>query len=574
MDDGWTAKRGEGMSHYRRLISYIYAYEGSVKGKNIGYAKIEIRGGQCRIQANVKHVYVGGGEIGVYLLTPGEELLLGRIFIRNGAGEYRTQVNPDDIDGSGCRIDQCYGLTIHDVENAWQCWTTIWEDAVAQTAELELADVTAENQRKIDEEQRTANETEANQIDEGEIHKNQIDEKETNENEINEKKNNEPEIDENEIEVEQPEADQPEPDQPNEGQSEMTASENLTQDQADLDENSEQMDADLVEQTDLVETDETVEQKPENENPQNLEEQGAEFIHAELPISSEIERELNAQEERQANSTQNTLSQVDTVARLMAGIRTAISGSGTASGLLSSAIRTVQNVAMENNFGDVIQNERDSELSKSDLLDSQKSESKKQEKNVLEEKLKERWKETKKNAPQEGEHSKNTQKNDEKNQKNDDKKREKKPAETEPFPELENSDFLRELDRLERENNGADHLWQQLQRRYVRVLAFDYEKGCEILSIRPQDIGLLPREIWHYGNNSFLLHGYYNYRHLILARMNNPQGPYRYLLGVPGHYFSNEKYLASMFGFPHFVLARKQPDQDGRFGYWYTEIRL
>ena len=77
------------MSHYRRLISYIYAYEGSVKGKNIGYAKIEIRGGQCRIQANVKHVYVGGGEIGVYLLTPGEELLLGRIFIRNGAGEYR-----------------------------------------------------------------------------------------------------------------------------------------------------------------------------------------------------------------------------------------------------------------------------------------------------------------------------------------------------------------------------------------------------------------------------------------------------------------------------------------------------
>ena len=330
-----------------------------------------------------------------------------------------------------------------------------------------------------------------------------------------------------------------------------------------------------------------------------------------LPISSEIERELTAQEKRQdeaapwgemnetltvlseenlkkesygkedlkkeeqsamqENSTQNTLGQVDTVARLMAGIRTAISGNGTASGLLSSAIRTVQNVAMENNFGNDIPNEMDAEISQSG---TPKSESQKPERNVLEEKLKERWKETKKNTLQEGENSKNTQKNDDKNQKNDDKKREKKPAETEPFPELENSDFLRELDRLERENNGADHLWKQLQHRYVRVLAFDYEKGCEILSIRPQDIGLLPREIWHYGNNSFLLHGYYNYRHLILARMNNPQGPYRYLLGVPGHYFSNEKYLASMFGFPHFVLARKQPDQDGRFGYWYTEIRL
>jgi hypothetical protein len=559
------------MSHYRRLISYIYAYEGSVKGKNIGYAKIEIRGGQCRIQANVKHVYVGGGEIGVYLLTPGEELLLGRIFIRNGAGEYRTQVNPDNIDGSGCRIDQCYGLTIHDVENAWQCWTTIWEDAVAQTAELELADVTAENQRKIDEEQKNASRIEENQSEEERM----------------EVKQSEP----------KPEVDSAQREEENDAGETASETKNLPDhaDQKYADQSSEGLENPEV---------------SEDQSQQNPVDQ-TDVDDERLPISSEIERELTAQEKRQdeaapwgkmnetltvlseenlkkesygkedlkkeeqsamqANSTQNTLGQVDTVARLMAGIRTAISGNGTASGLLSSAIRTVQNVAMENNFGNDIPNEMDAEISQSG---TPKSESQKPERNVLEEKLKERWKETKKNTLQEGENSKNTQKNDDKNQKNDDKKREKKPAETEPFPELENSDFLRELDRLERENNGADHLWKQLQHRYVRVLAFDYEKGCEILSIRPQDIGLLPREIWHYGNNSFLLHGYYNYRHLILARMNNPQGPYRYLLGVPGHYFSNEKYLASMFGFPHFVLARKQPDQDGRFGYWYTEIRL
>ena len=39
-------------------------------------------------------------------------------------------------------------------------------------------------------------------------------------------------------------------------------------------------------------------------------------------------------------------------------------------------------------------------------------------------------------------------------------------------------------------------------------------------------------------------------------------------------YTSNEKYMASMFGFPHFVLAQKQPTGNGRFGYWYTDIRL
>ena len=28
------------MANYRRLISYIYAYEGGTKGKNVGFAKI------------------------------------------------------------------------------------------------------------------------------------------------------------------------------------------------------------------------------------------------------------------------------------------------------------------------------------------------------------------------------------------------------------------------------------------------------------------------------------------------------------------------------------------------------
>lgn len=145
------------------------------------------------------------------------------------------------------------------------------------------------------------------------------------------------------------------------------------------------------------------------------------------------------------------------------------------------------------------------------------------------------------------------------------------------WAELEDEEVLRLLEQKEQEAKARmnpSSLWSRLQRNYSKVLAFDYDHGCEILSIKPQDIGILPREIWVYGNNSFLLHGYYNYRHLILARLENPKGRPRYLLGVPGHYYSNEKYMASMFGFPHFVLARKQPDQDGRFGYWYTDIRL
>ena len=129
---------------------------------------------------------------------------------------------------------------------------------------------------------------------------------------------------------------------------------------------------------------------------------------------------------------------------------------------------------------------------------------------------------------------------------------------------------LHELD------DGCSHqrMWARLRRKYPKILAFDYEPGCEILTIKPQDIGLLPREAWIFGNNSFLLHGYYSYRYLILARLENPDGEPRYLLGVPGHYSSNEKYMASMFGFSDFIMSKKQPSGDDCFGYWYTDVRV
>ena len=71
------------MADYRRLISYIYEYEGKQKGKNVGFAKLEARNGQCRINVNVKRIYMGGNAIGVYLLgTGGRETFLGNVFVR------------------------------------------------------------------------------------------------------------------------------------------------------------------------------------------------------------------------------------------------------------------------------------------------------------------------------------------------------------------------------------------------------------------------------------------------------------------------------------------------------------
>ena len=61
---------------------------------------------------------------------------------------------------------------------------------------------------------------------------------------------------------------------------------------------------------------------------------------------------------------------------------------------------------------------------------------------------------------------------------------------------------------------------------------------------------------------------------IIISTIGGNKKKARYLLGVPGHYYSSEKYMATMFGFPNFVLSRRQPVGDGRFGYWYTDLRI
>ena len=53
-------------------------------------------------------------------------------------------------------MEECCGLTLHETDSAWRAYTTIWEDAVAHAAEVELADVTAEKVREQEAEKEEA----------------------------------------------------------------------------------------------------------------------------------------------------------------------------------------------------------------------------------------------------------------------------------------------------------------------------------------------------------------------------------------------------------------------------------
>ena len=452
------------MSAYHRLISYIYAYEGGIKGKNTGFAKLETRGTSCRIQVSVRRVFAGGSPIGVYLLAGQEEIRIGTLFVRGGNGEFRAVVNCENIEGSGCNMEECCGLTLHETDSAWRAYTTIWEDAVAHAAEVELADVTAEKVREQEAEKEEATrklaENVSGEVNSASVGKEKLDEA----SELT--RSGEMESQDTSTETEKKEAvninetdfgiSQPQPEKLEDSNLEIFEDTETMEAVPDISETSDHQEAEVVRE-----------------------------VQMETPQESSQESNQEAQTETPKESFQESYQEAQTEAR---------------------------------------------------RKDSQES-----------------TREVRKEAPPDSppDHQEAFQ-SDSQNQK-----------QPQPDSSKESS-----------KEDPAETLWDRLRVAYPKVTAFECADGCEILVIKPQDIGLLPRENWVYGNNSFLLHGYYNYRYLILARLGKSGERGRYILGVPGHYGNNEKYMAAMFGFDRFVRSTRQPPRDSRFGYWYTDLNF
>ena len=459
------------MTDYRRLISYIYEYEGKQKGKNVGFAKLEARNGQCRINVNVKRIYMGGNAIGAYLLgTGGRETFLGNVFVRGGNGEFRANVDTKNVEGTGTGLDTYFGLSVHDVKNSWRCYKTIWEDALAaeegNTGENPVLSVPKFTAEMLPEAEKEMTPQAVSKV-----------------------------VKEIEAEIAKEE--------------ERREQEEKTAHAAELrDEAQETEEASSVQGETTVQDDAEKDEKPKQE--ENSEEHGMVYLSEETEEIDQAEEKTD----RAEITEQPEESRQDPMRSMKNATQNPVGGQPVMSKSASSAETQTQITAPASAAP----------------------------------------------CPSQSQNSQTARTN----------------AAPAPMvsPELENPEVLRYLQETEDLAADPEKLWEELKKSYPKIQPFEYEDGCDILTIRPQDIGKLPRECWIHGNNSFLLHGYYNFRYLILVKLGGNKKKARYLLGVPGHYYSSEKYMATMFGFPNFVLSRRQPVGDGRFGYWYTDLRI
>lgn len=106
--------------------------------------------------------------------------------------------------------------------------------------------------------------------------------------------------------------------------------------------------------------------------------------------------------------------------------------------------------------------------------------------------------------------------------------------------------------------------WEVMKKKYPILYPFCGQGPY--VSIKPVDLQLLNSKYHHLSNNSFLMHNFYRYKHLILGEYAWEKGNFFYV-GVPGEFVKKEQNTAAMFGFEGY-------EHSGELGYYLYRVEL
>ena len=134
---------------------------------------------------------------------------------------------------------------------------------------------------------------------------------------------------------------------------------------------------------------------------------------------------------------------------------------------------------------------------------------------------------------------------------------------------VEEPDICREMTEIREETIEACEKSEEPEK--------EISKRIRIHKIQRHELSRLARCDWNLSNNQFLLHGYYNYRHLGLVE--NEEG---WKLGVPGIWHEQEERSARIFGFGEFLpieeteisLQPEEKNDEEPFGYWCRKVKM
>lgn len=130
------------MSAYQRFISYIYAYSSEGKGRNVGFAKVEIRGEQKRIGISLKGIYgIEQMQTAIFWRSGRrvELLTFGNISIYAGNAQAQYILNNDLFREYGRGLEDASGIIICPDKEETHAYVTVWDEEEFDLSMMEAA---------------------------------------------------------------------------------------------------------------------------------------------------------------------------------------------------------------------------------------------------------------------------------------------------------------------------------------------------------------------------------------------------------------------------------------------------
>ena len=561
------------MKEYRRLVSYLYEYKNQQKGKNAGFVRMELRDPRCRIRVCINGSGGNTRQTGSVLLirvreTDTEEIPLGTITVNNGSGETSFQTQADRMGGSPYPWEDFAGIRIilpEPEQNFYTYWDDRVEDmgrsgisrpqpmSVSGTPEEEMAETAAEPEDDMagmaaaPESEMEAEEVSASvpvQKEEKFLEpeeETQPDEISVAEQSVREEEPSEPE---HEIELVEPE-EETEPEQ-------MSVAEQSVR----AEEPSEPEQGTEPEQMSVAEQSVRAEEPSELEHEiELLEPESSEEPEMEVEAEEKAEEKVSAEPEEMAGEEVSAAPETAAEPEEMAEEEVSAAPEMAA----EPEEMAEEEVSAEPEIAAEPEEMAEEEVSAEPEMAAEPEEMAEEEVSAEPEVYP-----GPSFMPEESEDigiSRN------------DKEYIEWHIPVEEMPDLDRELRMEEQmwergywshSRPEPWPEEPRVTWRQLSSMYPKYLPFDGEKNWEILRLSLQDIGRLPRDYWHLGTNDFVVHGFYDHRHLILVC--DPQSG-SYYLGVPGEALEQDRRVAELFGFRKYRPA-------GQFGYWLTGIKL
>lgn len=503
--------RGRDLSEYRRFVAYIYEYTNGKKNKNTGFAKVESRNGVCRIQVHLQKVPQEDEALNIYGFVRERGWLLGiflgKMYRRGSACEARIQTQAQKIGGSVYALEQLAGLWVE--SGGGRKYLTVFDEESVDTARL-----VTELPQKVHTEKTEERRGESREEEQEKIPEERQEEKQKEERAEIPKERREEKPEERQEEKRKEEREEI-PKERREEKREEEREEIPEERRAEI---SEEKQGERKEESRMGETKEDQERVREIVT-DKVQEESQEKVQKENQMEAAEKKPEKAEGENCEESPEEKT--MEAVKRDTEEISGGIHGKASEEKQAEAAVSHPEKLSEE------VQ-EKNTEECGTEMQET-----------------------TEKNTEEYG---------------------------TEMQEDPESGETLGMLHTQEaaacpvmRQNCprfapcavNLDQKWRYMSRRYPHFRPFADDEVADCIQITPRELNFILQGNWRTGNNSFLMHGFCNYRHLLFGKRKDGG----YLLGIPGIHENQELFMANMFGFPVFKEAVSRHPR-GRFGYW------